>query len=79
MTTCYILFQAERAHMLAQEALEKGIPLSTEVYNSLLGCIGFLKEGTALRTEALRALLVEMDEQVGCKHYLFVNFKKSNK
>ncbi|XP_049865455.1 protein PTCD3 homolog, mitochondrial [Pectinophora gossypiella] len=56
-------FQAERAHMLAEEAKEKGIPLSTGVYNSLLGCIGFLKEGTALRIDALKGLLLEMNEQ----------------
>ncbi|KOB72946.1 Pentatricopeptide repeat domain 3, partial [Operophtera brumata] len=29
---------AERAHQLSQEALELGVPLSTSVYNSLLGC-----------------------------------------
>ncbi|XP_047545960.1 protein PTCD3 homolog, mitochondrial [Vanessa atalanta] len=56
-------FQAERAYALTQEAKEKGIPLSTSVYNSLLGCIGFLKEGVSLRIEALKGLLVEMDEQ----------------
>ncbi|XP_072941693.1 small ribosomal subunit protein mS39 [Epargyreus clarus] len=56
-------YQAERAHLLSQEAIEKGIPLSTSVYNALLGCIGFLKEGTLLRITALKALLGEMHEQ----------------
>ncbi|XP_046978802.1 protein PTCD3 homolog, mitochondrial [Vanessa cardui] len=56
-------FQAERAYALTEEAKEKGIPLSTSVYNSLLGCIGFLKEGVSLRIEALKGLLVEMNEQ----------------
>ncbi|KAM3968051.1 small ribosomal subunit protein mS39 [Aphomia sociella] len=56
-------YQAERAYMLIQEAKENGIQLSTCVYNSLLGCIGFLKEGTALRTETLKSLLTEMQEQ----------------
>lgn len=49
--------------MLAQEATENGIPLSTDVYNALLGCIGFLKEGTGLRIDALKATLAQMDEQ----------------
>ncbi|KAG7305494.1 hypothetical protein JYU34_009563 [Plutella xylostella] len=53
-------YQAERAHMLAQEAIEKGLVLSTDVYNSLLSCVGFLKEGTTMRTEALKATLAEM-------------------
>ncbi|KAJ8727118.1 hypothetical protein PYW08_015515 [Mythimna loreyi] len=56
-------YQAERAHMLTTEAKEKGIPLSTGVYNSLIGCVGFLREGTALRIETLRSLLAEMHEQ----------------
>lgn len=56
-------YQAERAHLLAQEAIEKGIPLSTNVYNSLLGCIGFLREGVVLRIEALKDLLMKMNEQ----------------
>ncbi|XP_034825130.1 small ribosomal subunit protein mS39 [Maniola hyperantus] len=56
-------FQAERAHALAQEAREQGIPLSTSVYNSLLGCVGFLTEGVSLRVEALKSLLNEMNEQ----------------
>ncbi|XP_026327030.1 protein PTCD3 homolog, mitochondrial [Hyposmocoma kahamanoa] len=56
-------YQAERAHALAQEALEKGITLSTNVYNALLGCVGFLREGTALRIDALKSLLNEMNEQ----------------
>ncbi|CAK1551948.1 unnamed protein product [Leptosia nina] len=56
-------YQAERAHALAQEAMEKGIPLSTSVYNALLSCVGFLKEGTTLRIEALKALLSQMNEQ----------------
>ncbi|KAI5641169.1 pentacotripeptide-repeat region of PRORP domain-containing protein [Phthorimaea operculella] len=56
-------YQAERAHALAEEAREKGIPLSTEVYNSLLGCVGFLKEGTALRIDAMKGLLQQMNEQ----------------
>ncbi|XP_041972653.1 protein PTCD3 homolog, mitochondrial-like [Aricia agestis] len=56
-------YQAERAHVLAKEAIEKGIPLSTSVYNSLLGCVGFLKEGTVLRIEALKSLLGEMNQQ----------------
>ncbi|XP_026765066.2 protein PTCD3 homolog, mitochondrial [Galleria mellonella] len=56
-------YQAERAYVLTQEAKDNGIKLSTSVYNSLLGCIGFLKEGTALRTETLKSLLVEMEEQ----------------
>ncbi|XP_061706379.1 small ribosomal subunit protein mS39-like isoform X2 [Cydia pomonella] len=56
-------YQAERAHMLYQEALEKGIPLSTDVFNSLLSCIGFLKEGAALRMDALKDLLRQMAEQ----------------
>ncbi|CAH2237241.1 jg11211 [Pararge aegeria aegeria] len=56
-------FQAERAHVFAQEAREKGIQLSTTVYNSLLGCVGFLKEGVNLRIEALKGLLHEMNEQ----------------
>ncbi|CAB3235945.1 unnamed protein product [Arctia plantaginis] len=56
-------YQAERAHALTKEAIEKGIQLSTSVYNSLIGCVGYLKEGTALRIEALKALLVEMREQ----------------
>ena len=59
-----ILFQAERAHALAQEAKENGVPLSTSVYNALLSCVGFLKEGAALRIEALKGLLAEMNEQV---------------
>lgn len=50
--------------MLAQEAVEKGIPLSTSVYNSLLACIGFLREGVVLRIEALKELLMKMNEQV---------------
>ncbi|XP_053600276.1 small ribosomal subunit protein mS39 [Plodia interpunctella] len=56
-------YQAERAHMLSQEAIEKGIPLSSSVYNSLLGCVGFLKEGTQLRIDALKSLLQQMNEQ----------------
>ncbi|CAF4854866.1 unnamed protein product [Pieris macdunnoughi] len=56
-------YQAERAHAFAQEAIEKGVPLSTGVYNSLLSCVGFLKEGTALRIDALKGLLAEMNEQ----------------
>ncbi|CAH0721551.1 unnamed protein product, partial [Brenthis ino] len=56
-------FQAERAHVLAQEAKENGVPLSTSVYNALIGCVGFLKEGASLRIEALKGLLVEMNEQ----------------
>ncbi|CAK1578571.1 unnamed protein product [Parnassius mnemosyne] len=56
-------YQAERAHALAQEAIEQGIPLSTSVFNSLLSCIGFLKEGTTLRIEALKTLLSQMNEQ----------------
>ncbi|XP_023938171.2 protein PTCD3 homolog, mitochondrial [Bicyclus anynana] len=56
-------YQAERAHVLAQEAREQGIPLSTTVYNSLLGCVGFLKEGVTLRVEALKSILNEMNEQ----------------
>ncbi|XP_013185888.2 small ribosomal subunit protein mS39 [Amyelois transitella] len=56
-------YQAERAHMLCQEAIEKGFQLSTSVYNALLGCVGFLKEGTQLRAEALRSLLQEMNQQ----------------
>ncbi|KAL0839744.1 hypothetical protein ABMA28_016385 [Loxostege sticticalis] len=56
-------YQAERAHALSQEAIEKGIPLSTEVFNSLLACVGFLREGTALRAEALKGLLTQMGEQ----------------
>nr|XP_049696838.1 protein PTCD3 homolog, mitochondrial [Helicoverpa armigera] len=56
-------FQAERAHALTQEAIEKGIPLSTAVFNALLGCVGFLREGTTLRIEALRSILVQMNEQ----------------
>ncbi|KAG6450726.1 protein PTCD3 homolog, mitochondrial [Manduca sexta] len=56
-------YQAERAHELAQEALEKGIPLSTSVYNALIGCVGFLREGTTLRMEALKSLLTQMNEQ----------------
>ncbi|KAJ8725153.1 hypothetical protein PYW07_016111 [Mythimna separata] len=56
-------YQAERAHMLTMEVKEKGIPLSTGVYNSLIGCVGFLREGTTLRVEALRSLLAEMHEQ----------------
>ena len=50
--------------MLTQEAIEKGIPLSTNVYNSLIACVGYLREGTALRVEALRSLLGEMHQQV---------------
>ncbi|XP_013174951.1 PREDICTED: protein PTCD3 homolog, mitochondrial [Papilio xuthus] len=56
-------YQAERAHLLAQEAMEKGIPLSTSVFNSLISCVGFLKEGTTLRIEALKTLLAQMKEQ----------------
>lgn len=52
--------------MMCQEAREKGIPLSTSVYNALIGCVGFLREGTALRIDALKSLLVEMEEQVRC-------------
>ncbi|CAG9792120.1 unnamed protein product [Diatraea saccharalis] len=55
-------YQAERAYMLCQEAIEHGIPLSTSVFNTLLGCIGFLKEGTALRIETLKQLLAQMEE-----------------
>lgn len=64
-------FQAERAHALSQEAIEKGIPLSTEVFNSLLACVGFLREGTALRAEALKGLLTQMGEQVRIISWLF--------
>ncbi|KAH9641898.1 hypothetical protein HF086_011648 [Spodoptera exigua] len=56
-------YQAERAHNMAQEAISKGIPLSTSVYNALIGCIGFLKEGTALRIEALKNILGQMNDQ----------------
>ncbi|KAJ0179470.1 hypothetical protein K1T71_005182 [Dendrolimus kikuchii] len=56
-------YQAERAHMLAQEAIEQGIQLSTSVYNSLLACVGFLREGVVLRIEALKELLMKMNEQ----------------
>ncbi|XP_068627800.1 small ribosomal subunit protein mS39 [Battus philenor] len=56
-------YQAERAYALTQEAIEKGIPLSTSVFNSLLSCIGFLKEGTTLRIAALKDLLNQMNEQ----------------
>ncbi|CAH0397568.1 unnamed protein product [Chilo suppressalis] len=56
-------YQAKRAHMLCQEAIEQGIPLSTSTFNGLLGCIGFLKEGTSLRVEALKQLLAQMEEQ----------------
>ncbi|CAG4941282.1 unnamed protein product [Colias eurytheme] len=56
-------YQAERAHALAQEAIENGILLSTDVYNSLLSCVGFLKEGTALRIDAMKSLLAQMNEQ----------------
>lgn len=59
-----LIFQAERAHAMSQEAIEKGIPLSTSVYNSLIACVGYLKEGTALRIEALQNLLTQMNEQV---------------
>ncbi|XP_028163775.1 protein PTCD3 homolog, mitochondrial [Ostrinia furnacalis] len=55
-------YQAERAHILSQEAIEKGIPLSTSVFNTLLSSVGFLKEGTALRAEALKSLLTQMAE-----------------
>ncbi|XP_075972245.1 small ribosomal subunit protein mS39 [Anticarsia gemmatalis] len=56
-------YQAERAHSLTLEAIEKGIPLSTSVYNSLISCVGYLREGTALRIEALKTLLNQMNEQ----------------
>lgn len=56
-------YQAERAHAMANEAIEKGILLSTSVYNSLISCVGYLKESTALRIEALQALLKQMNEQ----------------
>ncbi|XP_028038026.1 protein PTCD3 homolog, mitochondrial [Bombyx mandarina] len=56
-------YQAERAYELSQEAIEKGIPLSTGVYNALLGCIGFLREGATLRIEALKSTLMQMKEQ----------------
>ncbi|CAH0628727.1 unnamed protein product [Chrysodeixis includens] len=56
-------YQAERAHMLASEAIEKGFQLSTSVFNSLLGCVGFLREGTQLRIEALKSTLAQMNEQ----------------
>ncbi|XP_032512042.2 small ribosomal subunit protein mS39 [Danaus plexippus] len=56
-------YQAERAYALSREALENNIPLSTDVYNSLLVCIGFLKEGVTLRVEALLELLNEMNQQ----------------
>ncbi|CAH2062952.1 unnamed protein product, partial [Iphiclides podalirius] len=56
-------YQAERAHALANEALDNGIPLSTNAFNSLLTCVGFLKEGTVLRIEAMKSLLTQMNEQ----------------
>ncbi|XP_050672303.1 protein PTCD3 homolog, mitochondrial [Leptidea sinapis] len=56
-------YQAERAHVLAHQAIENGLQLSTSVYNSLISCVGFLKEGTILRIEALKTLLVEMSQQ----------------
>lgn len=63
-STLVLHLQAERAHALANETLENGIPLSTNVFNSLLSCVGFLKEGTALRIDALKALLMQMKDQV---------------
>lgn len=56
-------YQAERAHNMAQEAISKGISLSTSVYNALISCIGFLKEGTALRIEGLKTILGQMNAQ----------------
>lgn len=63
-TSIFNTFQAERAHMLASEAIEKGLQLSTSVYNSLLACVGFLREGTQMRIEALKSTLAQMNEQV---------------
>lgn len=60
----FLFFQAERAHALTKEAIENGVPLSTSVYNALIKCVGYLREGTALRIEALKTLLVEITEQV---------------
>lgn len=59
-----LILQAERAHQLAQEAIENGIQLPTSVYNSLIMCIGFLCEGTALRLEKFDSMLVEMVDRV---------------
>lgn len=47
----------DRAWQLYQETLEKGIPLDTETYNSLIRVASFMREGSDLRWKLVKVKL----------------------
>lgn len=59
MTVDIILIKAvtlkvDRAWQLYQETLEKGVPLDTETYNSLIRVASFMREGSDLRWKLVK-------------------------
>lgn len=52
--------QVDRAWQLYQESREKGLPICTNTYNSLIQVASFLKEGYDLRWKLVQDLLTSM-------------------
>ncbi|XP_037790424.1 LOW QUALITY PROTEIN: protein PTCD3 homolog, mitochondrial-like [Penaeus monodon] len=55
-------YQVDRAWQLYQETLEKGVPLDTETYNSLIRVASFMREGSDLRWKLVKEILTAMAE-----------------
>ncbi|XP_063221190.1 small ribosomal subunit protein mS39 [Bacillus rossius redtenbacheri] len=56
-------FQVDRAWQLYEETQAKGIPVTTETYNSLISVANYLREGNDLRWKLIEELLTAMARQ----------------
>lgn len=55
-------YQVNRAWQLYEEAQQKGLVLSVEVYNALIKVVNFLKESYEMRWSLILSFLSEMDK-----------------